>query len=50
MLPIPTLKVKKEFVFNVALKPQTEYLGVKPFAPFTGGVTVFKASKKVELV
>ena len=47
---MPALTVKREFVRNDALKSQVEYAGVKPFAPFAGGVTVFKASEKVDVV
>ena len=47
---MPALIVKSEFVRNDALKSQIEYAGVKPFAPLGGGVTVFKASEKVEEV
>ena len=47
---MPALIVKSEFVRKDALKSQIEYAGVKPFAPFAGGVTVFKASEKVEEV
>ena len=45
---MPALIVKREFVLNDALKSQMEYAGVKPFAPLAGGVTVFKASEKVD--
>ena len=47
---MPALIVKSEFVRNDALKSQIEYAGVKPFAPLVGGVTVFKASEKVDEV
>ena len=47
---MPALIVKSEFVRNDALKSQIEYAGVKPFAPLAGGVTVFKASEKVDEV
>ena len=42
--------VKNEFIFNDVLKSQMEYAGVNPFAPFAGGVTVFKGSEKVDEV
>ncbi len=47
---MPALIVKSEFVRSDALKSQMEYAGVKPFAPLAGGVTVFKASDKVDEV
>ena len=47
---MPVLIVKREFVRNDALKSQIEYAGVKPFAPLDGGVSVFKASEKVDEV
>jgi hypothetical protein len=50
ILLIPALIVKKEFALNEVLKSQVEYPGVKPFAPFGGGVTVFKGSENVDEV
>jgi hypothetical protein len=47
---MPALIVKKELARKDALKSQIEYAGVKPFAPLAGGVTVFKASEKVDEV
>lgn len=47
---MPALIVKREFVFNDALKSQIEYAGVKPFEPLVGGDTVFKASEKIDEV